>query len=88
MLLAPDQQQNLFLLHDEPARHNHHQPAQHHRSRERSVQTSRADYTANSSASFSFGVPLRTRGCPCGVLVASTAWAEMPRSELLRWYQY
>lgn len=63
MLLAPDQQQNLFLLHDEPARHNHQQPAQHHRSRERLVQTSRADYTANSSASVSFDVPLRTRGC-------------------------
>lgn len=52
MLMTPDQQQNLFLLHDEPARHSLRQPAQRHRSWEHLVQTSRAVHTANSSSSF------------------------------------
>lgn len=52
MLMSPDQQQNLLLLHDESARHSLRQPAQHHQSWEHLMQTSRAVYTANSRYSF------------------------------------
>lgn len=49
MPMTPDQQQNLPLLHDGPGRHTLPRPAQHHRSWEHLMQTSRAVHTAGSS---------------------------------------
>lgn len=67
MLTTPGQQQKLFLLHDEPARHTLPRPAQHHRSWEHLMQTSRAVYTANSSPCFD--LMCRSEfGCVCVVL--------------------
>lgn len=49
MLMTPDRQQNLLLLHDGPGRHTRLRPAQHHRSWQRLMQTSRSCYTDDSS---------------------------------------
>lgn len=67
MLMTPGQQQSLFLLHDEPARHTLPRPAQHHRSREHLMQTSRAVYTADSSPCFNLMCRSES-GCVCVVL--------------------
>lgn len=47
MLMTPEEQQNLLLLHDEPALHILPRLAQHRRSRERLMRTSRSPHTAD-----------------------------------------
>lgn len=58
MLMTPDQQQNLLLLHDEPARHILPRLAQCPRSWEHLMQTSRAVCSAELQHLMSFEVPL------------------------------
>lgn len=58
VLMTPDQQQNLLLLHDEPARHILLRLAQCPRSWEHLMQTSRAVCSAKVQYLMSFEVPL------------------------------
>lgn len=59
VLMSPDQQQNLLLLHDEPARHILLRLAQCPRSWEHLMQTSRAVCSAGLQYLMSLEVPLR-----------------------------
>lgn len=83
MLMTPGQQQKLFLLHDEPGRHTLPRPAQHQRSWEHLMQTSRAADTDESKSFLCFDVPLRT-WVYLWIAGSLPALVEMPASELLR----